>query len=51
MKSMEILVTVGDDAVVGARSSVSHDLLPMMVCVSRPAKLIKPRVGRPACES
>ncbi len=36
-------VTVGEGAVVGARSSVFHDLPPMMVCVGCPAKAIKPR--------
>jgi putative colanic acid biosynthesis acetyltransferase WcaF len=36
-------VTVGEGAVVGARSSVFHDLPPMMVCVGCPAKPIKPR--------
>jgi putative colanic acid biosynthesis acetyltransferase WcaF len=36
-------VTVGDGAVVGARSSVFHDLPPMMVCVGCPAKPIKYR--------
>lgn len=36
-------VTVGEGAVVGARSSVFHDLPPMMVCVGSPAKPIKNR--------
>ncbi len=30
---------------VGARSSVFHDLPPMMVCVGSPAKAIKPRAS------
>jgi len=37
-------VTVGRGAVVGARSSVFHDLPPMMVCVGCPAKPVKSRV-------
>ena len=37
-------VTIGDGAVVGARSSVFHDLPPMMVCVGCPAKPVKPRI-------
>lgn len=36
-------VTIGDGAVIGARSSVFHDLPPMMVCVGCPAKPIKSR--------
>lgn len=36
-------VTVGHGTVIGARSSVFHDLPPMMVCVGCPAKPIKPR--------
>lgn len=39
-------VTVGDGAVVGARSSVFHDLPPMMVCVGSPAKPVKPRLSK-----
>lgn len=39
-------VTVGDGAVVGARSSVFHDLPPMMVCVGCPAKPIKSRLSK-----
>ncbi|MFA6203888.1 MAG: putative colanic acid biosynthesis acetyltransferase [Gallionella sp.] len=38
-------VTIGEGAVVGARSSVFHDLPPMMVCVGSPAKPIKPRMS------
>lgn len=38
-------VTVGEGAVVGARSSVFHDLPPRMVCVGSPAKAIKPRAS------
>lgn len=36
-------VTIGEGAVVGARSSVFHDLPPMMVCVGSPARPIKCR--------
>jgi putative colanic acid biosynthesis acetyltransferase WcaF len=36
-------VRVGRGAVVGARSTVLHDLPPMMVCVGNPAKPIRPR--------
>jgi len=38
-------VLVGMGTVVGARSSVFHDLPPMMVCVGSPAKPIKARVN------
>jgi len=38
-------VTVGSGSVVGARSSVFHDLPRRMVCVGSPAKAIKPRVS------
>jgi putative colanic acid biosynthesis acetyltransferase WcaF len=38
-------VTIGEGAVVGARSSVFHDLPPMMVFVGSPAKAIKPRAS------
>lgn len=38
-------VTIGDGAVVGARSSVFHDLPPMMVCVGSPAIPIKSRLS------
>lgn len=36
-------VTVGEGAVVGARSSVFHDLPPMMICIGNPCKPIKVR--------
>jgi putative colanic acid biosynthesis acetyltransferase WcaF len=36
-------VTIGEGAVVGARSSVFNDLPPTMVCVGSPAKPVKPR--------
>jgi putative colanic acid biosynthesis acetyltransferase WcaF len=36
-------VTIGDAAVIGARSSVLNDLPPAMVCVGSPARPIKPR--------
>jgi len=36
-------VSIGEGAVVGARSSVFNDLPPMMVCMGSPAKPIKPR--------
>jgi putative colanic acid biosynthesis acetyltransferase WcaF len=39
-------VTIGDSAVVGARSSVFSDLPANMVCLGSPAKPVKPRVGR-----
>jgi putative colanic acid biosynthesis acetyltransferase WcaF len=38
-------VTIGEGAVVGARSSVFHDLPPMMVCVGSPARPIKRRLN------
>lgn len=38
-------VTIGEGAVVGARSSVFHDLPPLMVCLGSPAKPIKQRVS------
>jgi putative colanic acid biosynthesis acetyltransferase WcaF len=37
-------VTIGDGTVVGARSTVLHDLPGGMICYGNPAKLIKPRV-------
>jgi putative colanic acid biosynthesis acetyltransferase WcaF len=37
-------VTIGDGAVIGARSSVFNDLPPMMVCVGNPAKPVKSRI-------
>lgn len=43
-------VTVGTGAVVGARSSVFHDLPPLMVCFGTPAVPVKARLegeGRP----
>jgi len=42
-------VTIGEGAVIGARSSVFHDLPPMMVCVGSPAKPIKSRTNGEAC--
>lgn len=36
-------VTIGEGAVVGARSSVFHDMPPMRVCTGSPAKPGKPR--------
>lgn len=36
-------VTIGDGAVVGARSTVLHDLPGGMICYGNPAKPIKPR--------
>lgn len=36
-------VTIGNGAVVGARSSVFHDLPPWWICVGTPAKAIKER--------
>lgn len=44
-------VSVGAGAVVGARSSVFHDLPSMMVCVGSPAKPIKPRFSTAICAS
>jgi putative colanic acid biosynthesis acetyltransferase WcaF len=38
-------VTIGQGAVVGARSSVFQDMPPMMVCFGSPAKPIKPRLS------
>jgi putative colanic acid biosynthesis acetyltransferase WcaF len=37
-------VRIGQGAVVGARSTVFHDLPPMMVCFGNPAKPIRPRL-------
>lgn len=37
-------VTIGEGVVVGARSSVFHNLPPMMVCIGSPAKPIKQRL-------
>ncbi len=39
-------VTIGRGAVVGARSSVFHDLPPMMVCRGEPAVPIRERLSR-----
>jgi putative colanic acid biosynthesis acetyltransferase WcaF len=36
-------VNIGEGCVVGARSSVFHDLPAMMVCIGSPAKPVKPR--------
>lgn len=36
-------VTIGDGAVIGARSSVFHDMPAGMVCLGSPAKPVKPR--------
>lgn len=44
-------VTIGEGTVVGARSSVFHDLPTMMVCVGSPAKPIKPRISEAVCAS
>lgn len=41
-------VTIGDGAVIGARSVVVKSLPAWMVCAGNPAKPIKPRVLRPA---
>jgi putative colanic acid biosynthesis acetyltransferase WcaF len=38
-------VIIGEGAVVGARSSVFHDLPSMMLCVGSPAKPVKPRLS------
>ncbi|WP_407897033.1 putative colanic acid biosynthesis acetyltransferase [Ferrigenium sp. UT5] len=43
-------VTIGEGAVVGARSSVFHDLPPMMVCFGSPAKPVKSRFRGASCE-
>ena len=37
-------VTIGDGVVVGARSTVLHDLPEGMICYGNPAKPVKPRV-------
>lgn len=39
-------VSVGEGAVVGARSVVTKDILPWTVCAGNPCKVIKPRVIR-----
>jgi putative colanic acid biosynthesis acetyltransferase WcaF len=44
-------VTIGEGAVIGARSSVFHDLPPLMVCVGTPAKPIKLRTNGEVCVS
>jgi len=36
---------IGHGAVVGARSTVLHDLPPMMVCFGNPAKPVRPRLS------
>jgi putative colanic acid biosynthesis acetyltransferase WcaF len=41
-------VTIGEGAVIGARSSVFKDMPPWMVCVGSPAKPLKPRGIGPA---
>lgn len=41
-------VTVGREAVVGARSSVFRSLPPAMVCLGNPCRPVKPRVAPPA---
>ena len=38
-------VKIGRGAVVGARSTVFHDLPPMMLCYGNPAKPIRPRLS------
>jgi putative colanic acid biosynthesis acetyltransferase WcaF len=44
-------VSIGAGTVVGARSSVFHDLPSMMVCVGSPAKPIKSRSSGDMCAS
>lgn len=44
-------ITIGFGAVVGARSSVFHDLPPMMVSLGSPAKPIRSRLGDDLCAS
>lgn len=39
-------VTVGEGAVITARSSVFHDIEPWMVAAGNPARLVKPRLLR-----
>ena len=41
-------VRIGHGAVVGARSTVLHNLPPTMVCIGNPAKPIRPRLSRKA---
>jgi putative colanic acid biosynthesis acetyltransferase WcaF len=41
-------VTVGEGAVVGARSAVFRDLPPWTVCHGTPARAVRPRVIRSA---
>jgi putative colanic acid biosynthesis acetyltransferase WcaF len=36
-------ITIGDGAVVGARSTVFHDLPPAMICTGTPARSVRPR--------
>lgn len=40
-------VTVGRGCVVGARSSVFHNLPRMMICYGNPAKPVRPRLSKP----
>jgi len=44
-------VTIGEGDVIDARSSVLHDLPPLMVCAGTPAKPIKHRAKGEACVS
>jgi putative colanic acid biosynthesis acetyltransferase WcaF len=36
-------VTIGDNSVIGARSSVFHDMPPEMICYGHPCQAIRPR--------
>lgn len=44
-------ITIGFGAIVGARSSVFHDLPPLMVSIGSPAKPIRSRLGDDLCVS
>jgi putative colanic acid biosynthesis acetyltransferase WcaF len=39
-------VSVGDGAVVGARSTVRHNLPPAMICFGNPAQAVRPRIRK-----
>jgi maltose O-acetyltransferase len=44
-------VTIGDDAVVGARSVVTRDIPPRSLAVGTPAKVVREIARRPPLES
>jgi putative colanic acid biosynthesis acetyltransferase WcaF len=44
-------VTVGEGAVIGARSVVTRDMPPWMVCAGNPCRPLKPRIVKPLAEA